>query len=95
MNFEEKIEQLRKDKQYDNKTFVKFSVMLVFILICLFIRGHSVEINCPYCENSFEMRLELEPYEMRECPGAGWYCDNCGMFQSQGQKCVYCKAKRK
>jgi hypothetical protein len=26
----------------------------------------------------------------RECPGAGWYCDNCGQFQCHGTKCVYC-----
>lgn len=31
----------------------------------------------------------------KECPGAGWYCDNCGKFQCHGTKCVYCGYPRK
>ena len=94
MNFLEKIKQ-NEDQQYDNRTFVKFSVILIFILIALFSRSHADEIQCPCCEYVFEIRHKVAPYEGRECPGAGWYCDSCGQFASQGSKCVYCGAKRK
>ena len=47
------------------------------------------------CTSSGVYGDEVIKPEVRECPGAGWFCDKCGQFQCHGQKCVFCKAPRK
>ena len=82
----------RSNKNYDTKVFIKMTIVMTIILIGLFCRGHSEELECPFCGNEFEVICITEA---KEIPGAGWKCDKCGKWATQGQKCVWCGAKRK
>ena len=79
-------EKTRQD--YSTKTMMWFFAFFFFILGCQMLQANVIE--CPYCASE----IELENPKAREVPGAGWYCDNCGMFQCHGQKCVYCGGRR-
>lgn len=83
------LEMKEKTKQdYSTKTMVLFFAFVTLILGCQMLQANCIE--CPYCSSE----IELESPKAREVVGAGWYCDNCGMFQCHGQKCAYCGCKR-
>ncbi len=90
---EEKIIQ-KEQKEKFMKDYSTKKMLLVFAFIAIIFGSQALQsyesIECPCCSHL----IELEAPKARECPGAGWYCDNCGMFQCHGQRCAYCKCKR-
>lgn len=51
---------------------------------------HSSDIQCPNCYEVIEVEVEA-----KHIPGAGYECDDCGMFYVHGKRCPYCGAKKK
>ena len=87
------LERFRKSsKREDLRKVIMLSLVLGVIAATGYAKGFGDEFTCPCCETTFE--LIIEPYEAKECPGAGWYCNNCDMFQCHGTKCTYCKWPR-
>jgi hypothetical protein len=80
-------EKLKED--VSTKKLIWFFAFVGIILGCQIAQARE-SIICPCC--TYE--IELESPKAREIVGAGWSCDNCGMFQCHGQKCAYCGCKR-
>ena len=46
--------------------------------------------TCPECKSPLQLNCVTFEHEAIEVPGAGWYCNSCGMFQCHGKLCTYC-----
>ncbi len=68
--------------QQDSRTLRRFIYLMTIILTLYSFSSYADEM--------------VAMTELREIKGAGWECDNCGMFSApQSNKCVYCGCKRK
>lgn len=89
---EQSLEKERRMKLTEDLSLKKLIWILTFAGIILgtqFIQSYET-IECPCCQ----FQIELENPKAREVVGAGWYCNNCGMFQCHGKKCAYCGCSR-
>lgn len=93
--FEIKVEKLRDRLPTDHKgdNIMALKIFAFIVLICSMAymnKTYGDTINCPHCSGYIEIETQA-----REVPGAGCYCDECGMFYCHGNKCPYCGFRRK